>query len=198
MTDSADIRVLVPLSPGFEEIEAVTVIDVLRRAGFEVVAAGAQGAEPIRASNGVVITPDAALADVIHQDWSLVAIPGGLPNTANLSEHEPLLHLIRERYEAHQPLAAICAAPKVLEAAGITAEVELTSHPIVQKDLTDAVKAYREEEVVDDPQRPVTTSRGAGTAMQWALHLVERLGGREKRESVEVGLALRPLPPDSA
>jgi 4-methyl-5(b-hydroxyethyl)-thiazole monophosphate biosynthesis len=192
MPDPDEIRVLVPLSPGFEEIEAVTVIDVMRRAGFEVVAAGYRGAEPIEASNGVVITPDAALAEVIQQKWSLVAIPGGLKNTANLSEHQPLLDLIRRRFEDQMPVAAICAAPKVLKAAGISTEVELTSHPIVQDDLVGAVKRYLEETVVDDPDHPVTTSRGAGTAMQWALHLVERLGGREKRESVEVGLALRP------
>ncbi len=191
---SESTRVLVPLSPGFEEIEAVTVIDVLRRAGFEVVAAGIHGAEPIRASNGVVVVPDSALADVLHDEWSLVALPGGLTNTANLSEHEPLLGLIRKRFGAGEPVAAICAAPKVLKAAGITTDIELTSHPVVQNDLADAVKRYREDVVVDDHQ--VVTSRGAGTAMEWALSLVEKLGGRDKRETVEMGLALRPFPQD--
>ena len=189
---SAPIRVLVPLSPGFEEIEAVTVIDVLRRAGFEVVAAGVDGADPIRASNGVVIVPDAALADVLDQEWTLLALPGGMGNTANLSAHEPLLELIRRRFHAGHLVAAICAAPRVLQAAGIAAEVELTSHPVVRGELSHAVKRYREDVVVDDHQ--VVTSRGAGTAMEWALSLVERLGGREARENVEIGLALRPLP----
>lgn len=189
---SHPVRVLVPLSPGFEEIEAVTVIDVLRRAGFEVVAAGIHGAEPIRASNGVVVVPDAALTDVIDEAWTLVALPGGMANTANLSGHEPLLALIRERFAAGDLVAAICAAPKVLQAAGITEELELTSHPVVQTDLSATAKRYREDVVVDDHQ--VVTSRGAGTAMQWALSLVERLGGREAREGVEIGLALRPLP----
>lgn len=189
---SNPVRVLVPLSPGFEEIEAVTVIDVLRRAGFEVVAAGVDGADPIRASNRVVVVPDAALADVIDQEWSLVALPGGMVNTANLSAHEPLLELIRERFHAGDLVAAICAAPKVLEVAGITEELELTSHPVVQAELSATAKRYREEIVVDDHQ--VVTSRGAGTAMEWALRLVERLGGREAREGVEIGLALRSSP----
>lgn len=185
-------RVLVPLSPGFEEIEAVTVIDVLRRAGFEVVAAGVPGAEPIRASNGVVILPDAALAEVIEQPWDLVALPGGLQNTATLSAHAPLLALLKQRFEAGQWVAAICAAPKVLEAAGIAPAIALTSHPVVKAELSSRAREYRDDVVVEDQR--VVTSRGAGTALPWALALVERLAGPEKRAAVEIGLALRPPP----
>lgn len=185
-------RVLVPLSAGFEEIEAITVIDVLRRAGCEVVAAGVPDAQPLRGSNGISILPDAALRDVLGQSWDLVAVPGGMQNTANLSAHEPLLALLRQRFESGEWVAAICAAPRVLGAAGIAEQIALTSHPVTQSDLSLVAREYREETVVEDHR--VVTSRGAGTALAWALALAERLVGREKRESVEVGLALRPLP----
>ena len=186
MSDS--IRVLVPLSPGVEEMEAVTLIDVMRRAGFEVVAAGVDGTDPIRSSNGVVLVPDAGLADVIDQHYDLLAIPGGIPNTERLRKEEPLLALIRKRYAADQWVAAICAAPRVLDAAGIVEKIELTSHPAVADTLQHA-KADREDVVVADGK--VVTSRGAGTALPWALDLVERLAGTEKRQAVEAGLALR-------
>ncbi len=182
------IRVLVPLSPGVEEMEAVILIDVMRRAGFEVVAAGVDGTEPITGSNGVTIVPDAGLAEVIDQPFDLLAIPGGIPNTERLRTEEPLLALIRKRYESGQWLAAICAAPRVLDAAGIVDKLEITSHPVVADTLRHA-KAYREDKVVADGK--VVTSRGAGTALDWALTLVERLAGSQKRETVEAMLALR-------
>lgn len=184
---SEPIRVLVPLSPGVEEMEAVILIDVMRRAGFEVVAAGVDGTDPIRASNGVVLVPDAGLADVIDEPFDLLAIPGGIPNTERLRTEQPLLALIRKRFEAGQWLAAICAAPRVLDAAGIAEKIELTSHPAVADTLQHA-KAYREDVVVVDGK--VVTSRGAGTALPWALDLVERLAGKDKRKAVEAGLAL--------
>lgn len=186
-------RVLVPLSAGFEEIEAITVIDVLRRAGCEVVAAGVPDAQLIRGSNGISVLPDAALGDVLDQPWDLVAVPGGMQNTANLSAHEPLLALLGRRFEAGEWVAAICAAPRVLGRAGIAEKIALTSHPVAQKDLSLVAREYRQDTVVEDQH--VITSRGAGTALAWALTLAERLVGPTKRESVEVGLALRPLPP---
>lgn len=185
---SEPIRVLVPLAPGVEEMEAVILIDVMRRAGFEVVAAGVDGTDPITASNGVVLVPDARLADVIDQPFDLLAIPGGIPNTERLRTEEPLLALIRQRFESDQWVAAICAAPRVLDAAGIAEEIELTSHPVVADTLQHA-KAYRTDTVVADGK--VVTSRGAGTALPWALDLVERLAGTEKRHAVEAMLALR-------
>jgi len=186
MSDS--IRVLVPLSPGVEEMEAVTLIDVMRRAGFEVVSAGVDGTEPITGSNGVVLVPDAGLAEVIDQQFDLLAIPGGIPNTERLRTEQPLLALIRRRFESGQWVAAICAAPRVLDAAGIAEKIELTSHPVVADTLQHA-RAYRPDAVVVDGK--VVTSRGAGTALPWALDLVERLAGTDKREAVEAMLALR-------
>lgn len=187
------LRILVPVSAGFEEIEAVTVVDVLRRAGAEVVVGGVPDAQPIRGSNGILLTPDAALSGILDAPWDLVAIPGGLQNTATLSTHEPLLALLRQRFGAGEWVAAICAAPRVLGAAGIAGQIALTSHPVTQQDLQAVAKEYREETVVEDHR--VVTSRGAGTALAWALALVERLFDAAKRESVEIGLALLPLPP---
>jgi 4-methyl-5(b-hydroxyethyl)-thiazole monophosphate biosynthesis len=180
------MRVLVPIADGVEEIEAVTVIDVLRRAGADVVVAGADGVDPVTASRGVRLVPDAALVDVLEGDYDLVALPGGLGQTERLCRELALLDLLRRRFAAGQWIAAICAAPRVLAAAGIASELALTSHPSQAEHLRVA-RAYRTDPVVED--RRVITSRGAGTALAWSLHLVERLLGPGKRREVEGGLA---------
>jgi len=181
------MRVLVPIAEGVEEIEAVTVIDVLRRAGAEVVVAGVDGAGPVTASRGVRLLPDAALADVLGDAYDLVALPGGLGQTERLCREAALLDLLRRRFAAGQWIAAVCAAPRVLAAAGIASNLALTSHPSQAEHLAGA-REYRTEVVVEDQR--VVTSRSAGTALAWSLHLVERLLGPEKRREVEGGLAL--------
>ena len=187
MTELPTPTVLIPVAAGVEEIEAVTVIDVLRRAGCEVLCAGVDGSDPITCSRGVVLIPDVALSEVIDRSFDLVALPGGGGNTERLLKEPALLDLLRERFRRGLRVAAICAAPRVLAEAGIASEIALTSHPGVREQLG-TVGEYREEPVVED--RNVVTSRGAGTAMAWALHLVERLVGPERRREVESGLAL--------
>ena len=166
-------RVLVPLAPGFEEIEAITIIDVLRRAGVTVDVAGTEPG-PITGSHGIAITPDRPLAGVDAAAYDLVALPGGMPGTINLREHGEVRRIIGEIAERGRYTTAICAAPIVLKAAGLTAGRALTSHPSVASELGDS--RYCEEAVVRDG--PLITSRGAGTAMAFALALVETLVDR--------------------
>ena len=172
-------RVLVPLAPGFEEIEAVTIIDVLRRAGVTVDVAGTE-AGPITGSHGITVAPDRTLAGVDADAYDLVALPGGMPGTLHLREHSELLRIIRELAARGRYTTAICAAPTVLAAAGVTAGRAVTGHPSVARELESAGLAYRTEPVVADG--PVITSRGAGTAMEFALALVETLVDRATRE----------------
>jgi len=178
-------RALVPLAPGFEEIEAVTIVDVLRRAGVTVDVAGTVPG-PITGSHGITLTPDRTLAGVAADDYDLVALPGGMPGSTNLRDDPDVLRLLREAAARGRATTAICAAPIVLAAAGLTAGRTVTSHPSVARLL--AGSEYREAIVVEDG--PVVTSRGAGTAMEFALTLVTRLAGAETAERLRAQMVV--------
>ena len=170
---SLPVRVLVPLAAGFEEIEAVTVIDVLRRAELEVVVAGLEPG-PVRGSHGIELVPDTELGAVDPAGVHVLVLPGGMPGTKHLQEDERVLELVRHLTEAGRPVGAICAAPLVLAAAGVEEGLELTSHPSVRGELGAAA-------VLDAPRvvqsGSVTTSQGVGSALEFALELVRQLRG---------------------
>ena len=172
-------RVLVPLAPGFEEIEAITIIDVLRRAGIMVEVAGTEPG-PITGSHGITVTPDRPLAGADAGAYDLVALPGGMPGTLHLREHADVRRIVRELASRGRYTTAICAAPTVLAAAGVTAGRAITSHPSVAAELAQAGTTYRTDAVVADG--PVITSRGAGTAIEFALTLVATLVDRPTAE----------------
>lgn len=177
-------RILVPLAEGFEEIEAVTIVDVLRRAGLEVVVAGLGGTS-VRGSHGITVEADTRLADVDAAGFDMLVLPGGMPGTTHLMEDERVLAAVRTLHGAGRHTAAICAAPMVLAAAGVVSGVPVTSHPSVRDRLGDA-------DVRDEPRvvrsGRVLTSQGAGTAMEFALELVAELCGRAKAD--ELGAAM--------
>ncbi len=175
-------RVLIPLAQGCEELEAVTVIDLLRRAGIEVVTAGlADG--PVRASRGVVLLPDTTLDRVVDEDFDMVVLPGGLPGADHLDGDPRVRRLLRRMADAGRYTAAICAAPKVLASAGLLDSRRATAYPGVLDHLSLPRTQVLQDAVVTDGH--VVTSRGPGTAMDFALELIERLLGRAKREEVE-------------
>ncbi len=181
--------VLIPLAQGCEELEAVTVIDLLRRARLEVVVAGLDGSGEVRASRGTRLLPDVALEAVANDDFRLVVLPGGLPGADHLAGDERVLELLRRTHGAGQWVAAICAAPKVLARAGLLDGRRATSYPGALEGLSIPGLDYREEPVVVDGR--VVTSRGPGTAMDFALALIECLEGAPRRAEVE-GPLLRP------
>lgn len=179
-------RILVVLAPGFEEIETSTIVDVLRRAGQEVVLAGLQGTEPCRGSRGIVFVPDAALSDLDDGfDW--LVLPGGLPGTEAMAADEALLQRIRRRAEEGRPVAAICAAPLVLDRAGVLPRAGFTCYPT----LADRIRTpgRLDDRVVD--AGGVVSSQGPATAMEFALYLVERIAGPERRAEIAKGLLHR-------
>jgi len=175
-------RVLVPLAEGCEELEAVTIIDLLRRAGIEVTAAGLREG-PVRCSRGTVIVPDTTLDAVVDQDFDMIVLPGGLPGAEHL-EHDPRVRELLARHaRSGRFTAAICAAPKVLASAGLLKGRKATSYPGVLDALGSADISLTEHPVEVDGK--VVTSRGPGTAMDFALTLIELLMGPEARHKVE-------------
>lgn len=179
------MRVLVPLAEGFEELEAVTVIDLLRRAGIEVVTAGlAPG--PVRASRRTVLVPDALLDDLVDEAFAMIVLPGGLPGADNLNADPRVHRLLTRTAAAGHYVAAVCAAPKVLAGAGLLDGKSATCYPGSLPAADYPTLQLLTAPVVVDGQ--VITSRGPGTAMDFALTLIEALAGKEKRDSVEAGL----------
>lgn len=178
-------KVLVPLAPGCEELEAVTIIDLLRRADVDVVTAGLHEG-PVRASRGTVLLPDTTLESVLHEPFDMIVLPGGMPGMENLRKDGRLISLLRKTAGEGKYTAAICASPVVLAEAGLLEGRKATAYPGFLE------KLGREDlELTDDPvvrDGKVITSRGPGTAMDFALELVEILVDRETRDRVEAAL----------
>ncbi|MBU0499739.1 MAG: DJ-1/PfpI family protein [Gammaproteobacteria bacterium] len=175
-------RVLVPLAQGCEEMEAVTIIDLLRRAEIDVVTAGLDD-RPVRASRGVVLLPDTTLDAIANESFDMLVLPGGLPGSDHL-DNDPRIHALIKRLAASGGfVAAICAAPKVLANAGVLDGKRATAYPGVLDSMDLPRVDLMPLPVVSDGK--VITSRGPGTAMDFALELIERLVGPEKRKQVE-------------
>lgn len=177
--------VLVPLAQGCEELEAVTIIDLLRRAEIEVVTAGLDDG-PVRASRGVVLIPDRPLDAVLEQTFDLIVLPGGLPGADHLEADQRIRDLLRRQVESGRHVAAICAAPKVLASAGVLDGHQATSYPGAVNPADFPRVRFIDEPVVVDAR--VVTSRGPGTAMDFALELIARLAGDARRDEVAAAL----------
>jgi 4-methyl-5(b-hydroxyethyl)-thiazole monophosphate biosynthesis len=177
--------VLVPLAAGFEDLEAVTVIDLLRRAQIEVVTAGLT-AGPVRGSRGTTVIPDTTLDEALQRQFDMVVLPGGQPGATNLEQDARIRTLLQNMAGQGRYTAAICAAPKVLAAAGLLDGKRATGYPGTLD--TGQFPRVRVEDLETVADGKIVTSRGPGTAMDFALTLIELLAGREKRNQVEAGL----------
>ncbi|NNF51472.1 MAG: DJ-1/PfpI family protein [Gammaproteobacteria bacterium] len=175
-------RVLVPLAEGFEELEAVTIIDLLRRADIEVVVAGLHDG-PVCGAHGITIEPDSSLAEALTGEFDMLALPGGLPGSDHLAADERIRELLQEMANSGRFTAAICAAPRALAAAGILKGRRATSFPGALSAGFMSELSYEDSAVVTDGK--VITSRGPGTAMDFALALVGALKGEDTRNEVE-------------
>jgi 4-methyl-5(b-hydroxyethyl)-thiazole monophosphate biosynthesis len=177
------VRVLVPLAQGCEEIEAVTVVDILRRAGIEVISAGLD-AQPVRASRGVMLLPDTTLEAALQHEFDMIVLPGGQPGTNNLKADPRIIDLLKRMSAQGKYVTAICAAPSVLAVAGLLDGKQATSFPGTLDSFTNVKQQHAA--VVTDGQ--FVTSRGPGTAIDFALTLVELLLGKATRNKVDAGL----------
>ena len=173
-------KVLCILAEGFEEIEAVTPVDLLRRAGIEVVAAGLTGID-ITGSHGITVLADCEL-DEVDDDFDGVIIPGGIPGAPNIADNAQAMGFISKMYDNGKLVAAICASPAVvLGKTGILSGKKVTSAPgFVEKLPSDAV--FTEGRVVTD--KNIITSRGAGTAAEFAGAIIAYFEGKETADKL--------------
>ena len=176
--------VLVPLADGFEEIEAFAPVDLLRRAGVEVTVATLNDNRHATGRSGIIAHGDVALATVATREFDLLFLPGGA-GVKQLRADARVLALVRAQHAAGRWLAAICAAPTVLQDAGVLAGRRYTAHFSVAAELPDILAAER---VVTDGK--ITTSRGAGTAVEFGLHLVALLTSPAQAQEISKAICL--------
>jgi 4-methyl-5(b-hydroxyethyl)-thiazole monophosphate biosynthesis len=179
--------VLIPLAPGFEEIEAVTLIDVLRRAGVQVstCSLGSGLAERVSGAHGIEIQADASLGEIRAENLRAIVLPGGLPGATNLQEDEVLRGLLQSVHRAQGLVAAICAAPIVLGSAGLLEGLQATCYPGFEDGLIGA-EVLTGAPVVRAGR--VWTSRGPGTAMEFALALAAEFAGQGQADELRAGM----------
>ena len=175
-------KVLVPIADGVEEIEAVSIIDVLRRAGAEVTVASVQKLQ-VTASRGVKLAADKPISQCTGETYDLIALPGGMPGAEHLRDCQELEVMLKKQDQENRLIAAICASPAVvLLPHGLLDKRRATCHPNFVEKLKETEAA--ESRVVVDGN--CVTSRGPGTALEFALKLVELLFGKEKaRQTAE-------------
>mgnify|MGYP002630165817 CR=1 FL=1 len=179
-------KILLPLAEGFEEIEAITIIDLLRRAGAKVTVAGLKKRN-VQGSHGLKIVADTVLAEVLNESWDMIVLPGGVPGAPNLMDDDRIIKLLQDQAAANKTSAAICAAPAVLEKAGLTGKKKVTSHPAWADRMTTAVHTGERVQVAD----LLVTGQAAGSAMEFAFKLIETLFGAEKVAEVNAGVLAR-------
>jgi protein deglycase len=174
-------KVLVTLAPGFEEIETITVVDILRRAGAKVtIAATVPGV--IEGSRSIKIAPDDMLETIMEKEFDLIFLPGGQPGTENLKNDLRVVKLLQKMQDQEKYISAICAAPTILQKAGIVNNRSITCHPSVKSQFD----TYIDDRVVIDGK--LVTSQSPGTAMELALKLVEILLGVDRMKKVNAGV----------
>ncbi|NPA50806.1 MAG: DJ-1/PfpI family protein [Epsilonproteobacteria bacterium] len=178
-------RAVVPLAEGFEEIEGVTIIDILRRGGVEVNSAYLPDEfenNLVVGANGIVVEADIPLKSVLVDEYDAIILPGGWGGTNRLAENELAQKLLKEFKKADKWVAAMCAAPYALHVAGVLSK-RYTCYPSVQEQIRP--EDWVDEKVVVDGK--VITSQGPGTAICFALEIVRQLVGEESYQEVKNG-----------
>lgn len=174
-----DVKVF--LADGFEEIEGLTVVDILRRAGVRVETVSVMETERITGAHQIELQADTTFDKADFSDCDMLVLPGGMPGTLHLQEHKGLAELLTEYHNSEKYIAAICAAPSVLGGLGILKEKKACCYPSFEEALNTKQVVF--EPVVWDGN--VITSRGMGTAIPFALTLTEALCGKEKAEEIK-------------
>lgn len=181
-------RALLILSEGFEEMEAVAPLDLLRRAGIEAVAASTGTGLTVSGGRGIKVQADRLLDECLGERFDILILPGG-PGVDRLRKDQRVVELVRRYHEEGVPVAAICAAPVILADAGVAQSHRLTSFPAREAELKPVAKAYVQDRVVVDGK--VITSRGAGTAEEFALALIAYLLDDAAAEAVRKQIVAR-------
>ncbi|MFA7405994.1 MAG: DJ-1 family glyoxalase III [Pelobacteraceae bacterium] len=182
-------KVLIPLAHGFEEIEALTVIDILRRAEIEVVLAGLLPG-PVTGAHNISIVPDTSIEAVNASAFDMIVLPGGQPGTDNLNADPRIHKILKEFASSDKLICAICAASIVLAAAGLLHGKKVTCYPSYIDRLDGGI--YEDRPVVSDGT--IITSQGPGTAIQFGLALAARLAGRHTADGISKAMLVRDAP----
>jgi protein deglycase len=179
----SELKAIIVLAEGFEEMEAIAPIDLLRRAGVNVTVASITSSLIVAGRNDIVIKADCLFEEVSDKSYDLVVLPGG-PGHTTLRENEELLKFLRKQHRAARLIGAICAAPVVLKSAGILGNSKHTCHVSVEQELPNRIT---DKPVVQDQN--IITSQGAGTSTRFALALVQALCSKEKADTIARSIA---------
>ncbi|MBR7927576.1 DJ-1/PfpI family protein [Aerococcaceae bacterium zg-ZUI334] len=179
-------KFLVLLADGFEEIEALTPVDYLRRVGIEVDTASITEELQVTGSHQITVIADKLLKDISVDNYDGIYLPGGLPGATNLRDNEIVIKLVQAFNQQEKLVTAICAAPIVLEKAGVIKDKRVTSFPTFETELTSAKQYVDNQIVVADDN--VITGRGAAVAIYESFKIVETLLGREAVDKLKQGI----------
>ncbi|HIX26308.1 MAG TPA: DJ-1/PfpI family protein [Candidatus Barnesiella excrementigallinarum] len=174
------------LATGFEEIEALTVIDMLRRAEIDVTTVSISRNLQVEGAHGVTVTADTTWVELSADDVDWLILPGGMPGTKHLGECKPLVSLLQRQAAAHKNIAAICAAPSVLGQAGLLNGYKATCYPGFEQFLNGATVTG--EPVTID--RNIITANGPGAAIAFAAAIISQIAGKERAKEVTTGMML--------
>ncbi|MCY1718853.1 DJ-1/PfpI family protein [Prolixibacteraceae bacterium Z1-6] len=168
-------KIAVHLAEGFEEIEAISIIDVLRRANFEVTVVAITNSTEVTGAHDIKVIADTLFEDVDYQLIDMIVLPGGMPGALNLKAHGGLREQILNFNDSQKPLGAICAAPMVFGNLGLLKNKNATCFPGFEDELHGAIITGNDVEAADH----IVTGKGAGVAIDFALKIVEQLEGKE-------------------
>ncbi len=177
--------IVVPIATGFEEIEAVSIIDVVRRSGIEVIVAHVEAEPNVTGANGITLVCDRPLEGISSDDIDMIVLPGGWGGTDILAVNDTVQQLLKEMDAKRKYISAICAAPYALNTAGVLRE-NFTCYPSVEEKIPGKNYLGDTQQVVYDEH--IMTSRGPGTAICFGLHIVKRLLGEENFVALKEGL----------
>lgn len=169
------------LKNGFEEVEALTVVDYLRRADIDIDLVSVEDGLEIEGAHGIKVLADISFDKIDEEKLDMVFIPGGMPGASSLRDDDRVIDLIKRSDDRGRIIAAICAGPIVLEKAGVLKGKKVTSYPGFEKELS-SIGKYCEDRVVVDEN--IVSSRGPALAVVFALELIELIKGKEKRDDI--------------
>ena len=174
------------LATGFEEIEALTIVDMLRRAEIDITTVSISRNLQVEGAHGITVTADCTWVELSTEDADWLILPGGMPGTKHLGECKPLVSLLQRQAAANKNIAAICAAPSVLGQAGLLNGYKATCYPGFEQFLTGAT-VTGDNVTVD---RIIPTGKGPGAAISFATAIITQIAGEEKAREVTSGMLL--------
>jgi len=180
------MKVFIFLADGFEEIEAIAPIDIFRRAGIEVATISITHEKAIRGAHNITVTADRLFQEVDFSGNDLLYLPGGMPGTRNLDAHEGLKKLLIRQAGEKRNIAAICAAPSILGKLGLLKGIEAICYPGFEDQMEGAILS--KEKIVESGT--ISTAKGAGVAIQFALKLVEILKGKSMADQIATSICM--------